>query len=434
MRGSVQRAGARRGLVVALGALALLQGLPVSAAPRKAPRGPSAQSADAQHLAAAARSILGVRQGVYVEAADGTVLLAQKASEPVHPASVSKVPTTLALLRTLGPDHRFVTTFASEGRIVEGTLQGDLLVRSDGDPLLVDEDALLVAERLKQMGVQRIAGEVRLVTPLTFNWQPAVDGTALRQALAGQTRPSAWQAVLEMDDIDGQGAPAASRSPGVIFLSGVQPPTPGDGAPTAGVNLLVHRSQPLLSLIKSLNDYSNNIVAHLADLAGGAAAVEKLARSTVPPAMAAEITLADGAGEDPDNRLSPRAAVKLLRALEQELAAGGHTLVDALPVAGVDEGTLHDRLDGPLEAGCVVGKTGTFDNYGASALVGAISTPSHGTVYFAILDHGIRAVRARPRQDRFVRVLLSILHGQEWGYQRDARPSFARAQVEVVRR
>src|SRR4030081_3805758 len=83
-------------------------------------------------LATDARAILGADQGVYVEAADGTVLLAQAAAHPVHPAAVSKVPTTLALLRKLGPEHRFVTTFAGSGRIVDGTLYGDLSVTSDG--------------------------------------------------------------------------------------------------------------------------------------------------------------------------------------------------------------------------------------------------------------------------------------------------------------
>ena len=84
--------------------------------------------------------------------------MAQAADKPVHPASVSKVPTTLALLRKLGPEHRFDTTFAGSGRILDGTLYGDLSVTSDGDPALVDEDALLVAERLKQLGIQRVAG------------------------------------------------------------------------------------------------------------------------------------------------------------------------------------------------------------------------------------------------------------------------------------
>ena len=69
--------------------------------------------------------------------------------------------------------------------------------------------------------------------------------------------------------------------------------------------------------------------------------MQSLARASVPEEMREEITLGDGAGTDPRNRLSPRAAVKLLRALEQQLATTGHALPDVLPVAGVDVGTLH---------------------------------------------------------------------------------------------
>ena len=108
-------------------------------------------------LAAFARSILGSGQGVYVEAADGTVLLAQAADTPVHPASVSKVPTTLALLRRFGPEHRFDTTFAVDGPIRDGTLAGDLIVEGGGDPYFVDENALLVIERLRALGSRRAA-------------------------------------------------------------------------------------------------------------------------------------------------------------------------------------------------------------------------------------------------------------------------------------
>jgi D-alanyl-D-alanine carboxypeptidase len=145
--------------------------------------------------------------------------------------------------------------------------------------------------------------------------------------------------------------------------------------------------------------------------------------------MRGEITLGDGAGTDPRNRLSPRVTVNLLRALDKELHATGHALFDILPVAGIDEGTLRHRLDGPDEAGRVVGKTGTYGDYGASALAGAISTSDQGTVYFAILNHGVPVPEARRRQDRFVRALLAHLHSAPWNYQRDVRPAIARAEV-----
>ena len=134
-------------------------------------------------LAVAARSILGASHGVYVEAADGTVLLSQAAESPVHPASVSKIATTLALLHKFGIEHRFTTVFATNGTISNGTLEGDLLVETDGDPYFVDENALLVAERLQQAGVRRVSGTLRTRGPLTFDWDIDPDGVRLRMDL-----------------------------------------------------------------------------------------------------------------------------------------------------------------------------------------------------------------------------------------------------------
>ena len=414
---------------------------------------PLSSGAELQSLATAARAILGADQGVYVEAADGTVLLAQAAATPVHPASVSKVPTTLALLRKLGPDHRFVTTFTAKGRVIDGTLHGDLIVASDGDPSLVDEDALLVAGRLRQSGINRVSGSLRVTAPLIFDWKTDSDGASLRRALSGETPAAALAAVRALDLLNATASAAGSPAGiaagvstsgsfvplGIRFGTAAAPPTaaaaalPATATATATATaLIVHRSQSLLPLVKSLNDYSNNIFAPFAEAAGGAAAVQALARSVVPEEMRSEITLGDGAGADPTNRLSPRVAVQLLRVLEQELAKSGHALCDILPVAGIDDGTLHDRLNGPGEAGHVLGKTGTFGDYGASALIGAIRTTARGTVYFAVLNHNVPVPQARQRQDRFVRFLLRQFHTTAWSYQRDPRPAITRAEVAIV--
>lgn len=393
----------------------------------------AASTAVPSGLATDARSILGADQGVYVEAAGGEVLLAQAAARPVHPASVSKIPTTLALLRKLGPDHRFVTTFGTNGQVVDGVLHGDLLVSCGGDPSFVDEDALLVADRLIEMGIRQVTGSLLLRGDLTFDWQSDAGGARLRRALSGSISPGALATVraFELENSSGAApAPTSLQPQGIRFESGAKV-LPQDGASGAVKERawVIHRSQPLLALAKSLNDYSNNIFKPLADQAGGAVAVESEARSLVPPAMRLEIILGDGAGTDPRNRLSPRAAVSLLRALDKELQRTGHALFDILPVAGIDDGTLRRRLDGPDEAGRVVGKTGTFGDYGASALVGAMSTSDRGTVYFAILNHGVPVPEARRRQDRFVRSLLMHLQSQPWNYQRDVRPAIARTEV-----
>jgi D-alanyl-D-alanine carboxypeptidase/D-alanyl-D-alanine-endopeptidase (penicillin-binding protein 4) len=407
----------------ALAAALLLPSFLPTRAPAGTMEGPGAAATDAalrDTLADAARGILGAGQGIYVEAADGSILLAQAADRAVHPASVSKVPTTLALLERLGTDYRFTTTFAGAGPVRDGLLAGDLRVDGGHDPYFVDENALLVARALNRAGVQRIAGRVRVNGGALFDWKPDADGSRLERALAGHV---SGEALGNLQSLDPQLPPPTLRfaAPGPRAAEGTDPRP-----------LVVHRSQPLVSLAKSLNDYSNNIFRPLADAAGGAGAVEALARSVLPASEREEVRLGDGAGTDRRNRLSPRAATHLLRALEARLARDGHSLPDILPVSGLDPGTLHARLDGPGERGCVVGKTGTYGDYGASALVGALRTTDHGTVYFAILNHGVPVPEARRRQDRMVREMIAQLRAVPWAYQRDPRPAIALAQVEVV--
>ena len=103
------------------------------------------------------RVVDGVELVWYWERADGTAD-SRRADESLNPASVVKVATTLWALETLGPTHRFRTTFAVRGTIdVEsGVLHGDVLVFGNGDPDFHVENAQLVARRLIEAGVQLV--------------------------------------------------------------------------------------------------------------------------------------------------------------------------------------------------------------------------------------------------------------------------------------
>jgi D-alanyl-D-alanine carboxypeptidase/D-alanyl-D-alanine-endopeptidase (penicillin-binding protein 4) len=79
-----------------------------------------------------------------------------------------------------------------------------------------------------------------------------------------------------------------------------------------------------------------------------------------------------------------------------------------------------------------VGKTGTFGEYGASALIGALRSRERGTVYFAILNHGVPVAEARRRQDQLLRVLFERLRVVPWTYPRDTRPAVALAEAIPV--
>lgn len=394
-------------------ALVLLGALAIGAVLASAP-------AHAADLAAEARRIVGAGQGVYVEAEDGAVLVAEAAERAVHPASVSKLATTLALLRTLGPDHRFETRFLARGPIRDGKLEGGLAVRAQGDPYFVDENAILVVQALQTLGLSRVRDDLVVEGKLLFDWKADALAPRLRRALEGGVSAEAWRAVRER--VGGAGQPPRLAFGGRTTLA-------TGSAPPAETLLVTHRSQPLRFMLKALNGYSNNIFASFADAAGGIASVEQRARAALPADWRGELRLGDGAGAHSANRMSPRVAVAILKTLAAELAPHDLDLADVMPVAGVDAGTLEKRLAGPDGQGVVVAKTGTYGDYGACALAGALRTRRHGLVYFAILNRGVPIEEGRRRQDAYVRVLMQELGGLPWGYRRDDAPAFTRAEV-----
>jgi D-alanyl-D-alanine carboxypeptidase/D-alanyl-D-alanine-endopeptidase (penicillin-binding protein 4) len=372
---------------------------------------------------ARARALLGVDQGVYAVAENGTVLAAQHADRPVHPASVTKVPTTLALIRELGPAHRFETTLLSGGGRQDGRLRGDLIVRGGRNPFLVYEDAFLMLLALYDAGVRELAGGVRVDGPFFFNWEPDPRGARFARTLAGRDGAEAWTAVQRW-----RPAAAPLGRDDVALASHATPA--GAGRAGVPVPILRHRSPPLRRIAKELNCYSNNIFHPLAEQIGGARAVERIARASVAPELRAAITITNAAGAGTTNRMSPRAAAALVEALQHELARHGLALPDVLPVAGVDPGTMRDRL--PHDGPAVVGKTGTYPSLGVSSLAGVARTRRYGAVTFAILNRGLTVPEARTRQDAFLRAVLEEGGAEPWPYRSDDAPPFVAATVEVL--
>ena len=68
-----------------------------------------------------------------VDRAKGDTIWQRNAGKMFAPASVTKLFSTSAAWDAFGPDHRFATTIHRRGEIVEGVLQGDLILRAGGD-------------------------------------------------------------------------------------------------------------------------------------------------------------------------------------------------------------------------------------------------------------------------------------------------------------
>lgn len=88
----------------------------------------------------------------------GAVLEAHNPDTRFIPASVAKVPTALAALATLGPDHRFTTELVATGPVVDGRVDGDLYLVGGGDPGLSTDDLAALAGDLARLGIVSVAG------------------------------------------------------------------------------------------------------------------------------------------------------------------------------------------------------------------------------------------------------------------------------------
>lgn len=84
------------------------------------------------------------------------------ADVPMSPGSIMKVITTYAALEILGPTHHWDTDFLTNGQMVGDTLKGDLYVRFGGDPKLTFERLWVTLRELRDMGVNRIDGNLVL--------------------------------------------------------------------------------------------------------------------------------------------------------------------------------------------------------------------------------------------------------------------------------
>jgi D-alanyl-D-alanine carboxypeptidase/D-alanyl-D-alanine-endopeptidase (penicillin-binding protein 4) len=84
------------------------------------------------------------------------------ANQPMNPASVVKLLTTYAALDELGPAFTWRTPVWLGGPIKAGVLEGSVHLQGRGDPKLTLERLILLMQRLRQMGIAEIRGDIVL--------------------------------------------------------------------------------------------------------------------------------------------------------------------------------------------------------------------------------------------------------------------------------
>ena len=334
----------------------------------------------------------------------GDILYDRSGNVGRTPASTIKLLVAAVGLTVLGPDFRFTTSIGATHPPHDGSVDGDLYVRGDGDPTLGSADLAAAAARLHDMGIRRVTGSVVVsVAPFGGSEQnshwPALD------------LPEAYAAGSSAVSLDGnvQNGTAIHHIPQFVaeqFAASLRAhgiAVAGSAGATSDVPpfdvLWQRRSAPLRSIVGAMLSDSINLDAEqilrriglerfgrATPEAGIRAEMEQLARWNVDTSG---LRLYDGSGLAPGNRITTRQFAGLLNAVERSPIAAD--FLAEVPVAGA-QGTVARR---ELTAG--TGRVRAKDGHltGVDALAGYVDSATHGRLAFAYLSND---PRTDPRQ------------------------------------
>ena len=99
---------------------------------------------------------------IYIKEAGarGKVVASLNAEKTRIPASMIKVLTTYAALLKLGFSYRWQTKFYTTGRLKNGVLYGDLLIKGFGDPTLNSKDLTKIVSYIRAEGIRKVQGNI----------------------------------------------------------------------------------------------------------------------------------------------------------------------------------------------------------------------------------------------------------------------------------
>jgi len=348
--------------------------------------------------------------GILVQTLDGKTVVENYSAAAFNPASNVKLATAYAVLKTFGPDYRFLTNVYTDGTVDRstGTLTGNVYV-SGRDPIFGYEHAVRLASELNRLGITNVTGNLIVTDTFSLNY----NGSALRsgQMLAATmdaSKRSAGATKIWLNFLSNSGKFSQMAGIPTVTFGG---PVFMQPIPSNLRLLFTHESAPLREIIKATLCYSNNFMAErLGDMVGGPDAVARIVQlnAGVQPS---EFSLQTSSGLG-INRVTPSSMMKLLRSLRAELARNKMTFADIMPVAGIDKGTLESRFDSDFSKGSVVGKTGTLGQTdgGVSSLAGEIST-RNGKLLFVVFNMHGSVSRFRAFQNNYI----SLIQGQFGG-------------------
>jgi D-alanyl-D-alanine carboxypeptidase/D-alanyl-D-alanine-endopeptidase (penicillin-binding protein 4) len=367
---------------------------------------------------ASAGQVKGARiSAAVMSARTGKLLYDHGANTALIPASVTKLLTTSAALKLLGPQHRFRTSVVDASTTSHGKTVNRIDLVGGGDPYLtvtreqatapgqasLEALAAATAKQLKSAKTTR----VRLGYDASLFPGPAWNPTWPSNYTTVVTRTSAlWANEGRLYGSEGprQSDPAKSaadefaallRKRGIKITSVAPAKAPAKAEEVAGIDSL-----PLSTIVEKLLMASDNdaaeVIARQVAIADGKPGTISDAMNAIKKvlsmlgAWAPGTKIYDGSGLSRSGRIPAETLVKVLRlgiAGDQPAIAPVFT---GLPVAGV-EGSLHYRFDesrAEVGVGLVRAKTGTLS--GVHSLAGYSYTRDGELLIFAFVVNGAK--------------------------------------------
>ncbi len=320
----------------------------------------------------------------------------------LRPASTMKLLTAVTALRELGGSYCLKTRFRYQGAVCDSVFTGSIYCIGGFDPAFSADEMNVVIDSIRSRGINAIRGTIvtdrsmKDLLPFGEGWSWDDPNPTLSPLLYNRRDQLAEQMVSQLNDV--------GIATAVTIVDDVCPDS------IQSLCTVSHTlDQILLQMMKkSDNLYAEAVFYQLAAATGTPFATAAQAHEAERRLIAelglnpADYRLADGSGLSLYNYLSAELLVRLLRYAWQNQQIYDH-LYPTLPSAGFD-GTLKDRMKGPLTRGNVWAKTGTLT--GVSSLAGYLLAPNQHILAFAIINQGLRNGRdGRNFQDRFCEAL-----------------------------
>lgn len=338
----------------------------------------------------------------------GKVIEGDKNKDDKFPlASISKVVTTLWAVESLGVDYRYSTKL----HVTKvGSDTYDVHIEGGRDPIFGRNSSYYIISELNKSGI-----DVKKIENLTFDenfifdWfseeSPRIGGdtpyydtiqkqtSAVRDSLlkyfATGINKSMYDLLKKRADKIGV---AMAKSPSLSVRRVEFIPKASYNKP-AGTTTLLYRSAPLRTILKRMNNQSNNYVAdNLYWNLGGTSAFNEYIKKSLS-LSSNEIEFYIGSGNNADyiynpnksiyNQATCETMIKVLYRLDKILEKSGYEMSEVMAVAGLDKGSTVAGFGGNF-AGSTIAKTGSVNV--AKTLTGSIST-KNGEIYFAVLMH-----------------------------------------------